>query len=133
MSTCLLWVTLLTPEVMDVLVAGLVRRGWKVGPTADDAELCEFGVHSTLVALSVEGVEAEAALDEDGEESTREHVLLEAAREVLGTYLYFSIVAHDMDGSFEWVGCNPLKTAVAVATPRTALDRVAGDDLEDDP
>lgn len=124
MATCHLWVTLLTPAVADVLIVGLVRFGWTVGPLADDGEVCDHGTHSTLVALEVVGVE------DDDEENGPEHVLVKAVKEVLGTYRYFSIVARDTDGTAEWYGCNPVEPAVV--TPRTALDRVVGDDLEDD-
>lgn len=64
------WVTALLPAYQDGIIAGLVKRGYMVGPAGKDGKVSLFteGCPSVLIALSVykadEGVTAATIYDD---------------------------------------------------------------------
>jgi hypothetical protein len=134
MATCYLWITLVSPQPVDDLIAGLVNKGWTVGPLASDGKIGLSGTVSEFVALKVDGVEPispkKGAKESKG--STPQHVLLDATKAILKNALFFSIIAFALGDSFTWAGSN-IPAPKKPDTRKTALDRVAGDDTLDDP
>ena len=123
--TCYLWVTLLSPQTVDVLVTGLVRKGWHVGPLASSKELtCDCPL-SVLVSLRVEGVEV-------SKDEKPQQIVLKAAKEVLKNYIYLSIISHCSDGESTWNGGN-IKAPETPTIHKTAFDRITSDDSPDEP
>lgn len=49
-----LWITLLTELSVDLLVSGLVKKGFNVGPLSMDKNLCVKNYGSCMVALDLE-------------------------------------------------------------------------------
>lgn len=128
MATCYLWVTLLSSQTADVLIAGLVNHGFTVAPLACTGKTVEVGEISTLAALKIEGVEPV----KHGEETTApQHVVLNAAKKILGTYSYYSIVSLCLGGSVTWTGGN-MKLPEAPDYRKNALERVGGENPLDD-
>ena len=128
MATCFLWVTLLTPEVADVLIAGLVAKGFMVGPLGSSKKHSTFGQVCVFTALRIENVEPcnEPKL-------TPEAVVYHAAKDILKSYSYFSIVSHTDGGSSTWEIGN-IRLPNGASTGKPALARVAGDNpLDDEP
>ena len=112
-----LWVTLLTPEVADVLTAGLIRAGFNVGALASTKILCTDGEHSTLCAIKLFDVKPK-----DG--TKVQHVAIHAAKKVLASYSYFSIIATIATDVATWEGEHFPEEGTA---PADAPDKVAED------
>jgi len=124
MATCYLWATLMSPQVADVLITGLVKRGWQVGPLSADKQICFSNPASTLAVIQIEGVGRERDMEPL-------FVLMSATKEVLKDYNYFSLLVYQCGKSFAWNGGN-IKLPAKPDMCRTALDLVAGDGPLDD-
>jgi hypothetical protein len=92
------WATLLSPQAARLFVAGLVERGYRVGPAASSRVLFWEGAISTLVAIYV------GAHDD---QSTCQH-LWTTIKGVLdeGGEMYHSVIIKGPDGSIQWEESN---------------------------
>ena len=116
MGTVVLWATLLTPGVVDVLILGLTQAGYQVGHASLSQSLT--GEHSCLCALRVDSLKV-------FEGSATDHgTAVDDAKRILTSYCYFSIIAKGEVGS-TWAGEN--FPEIPNATPKAALDRIAED------
>lgn len=115
---CYLWVVLLSPQVADVLVMGLVRKGWTVGALAADHAISRECAVSSLVALQVSGVETKNS------EKSIPVIVVDEAREILKEFHYLSIIASEATSHCCWIKGN-IKTADASDPRKTALEKVA--------
>jgi hypothetical protein len=111
----LVWVTLLTADVTDLLVSGLIRKGYQVRSAGDT--LCLTGPYASIVGLTVEG----------GKDDVKDpHLVVnKTVKEILKEYTYFSIVVLGAQGASVWsCGNSPLQ---APASDKTVFDQLTED------
>lgn len=116
MASVILWATLLTPSVVDVLILGLVKAGYQVAHTSAGQSLT--GKHCTLCSLRV------ISEKEPGTDDSHHSMVIEEAKRILLDYCYFSLIAKEGAGS-SWYGEH--FPEVPEAPPKAALDRIAED------
>jgi hypothetical protein len=134
-ATFYVWVTLCRNEDADTLVAGLVRRGFAVGPLAASNEMTMPGNVSLLCGLRLDAPHMPdplpaALMPYNWAMNHVTEVMTEAPIQ------YHSVVVHHLTGNFMWRGSNiPAPTGPAEPakpapedpkrdTTTTALDRV---------
>jgi len=117
-----IWVTLTTEASVDLLISGLVRKGYVVGPLASDNSLFIKGDLSTLISLKL----TKKLDDKDPLKIVMKDitsVLIDADR------TFHSTVVAASGGSFTWRGSNIKLPQVPV---KTAYERLT-DDVEEVP
>ncbi len=109
------WITALMPSYQDGIIAGMVKRGYMVGPAAKDGKVTTSVENNpaALIAISVYR----------SEETTVSKIYddVVAVLQEMKAYYYSVIISHSYDAT--WAGANfslPLKNKVvekASATP----------------
>jgi len=94
------WITALLPAYQDLIVAGLVKKGYMVGPAAKDGKVSISTENSaaTLIALSI--------YKADGEETSANKIyedVLVVLKEIKA-YYYSVIISHSYEAT--WAGSN---------------------------
>jgi hypothetical protein len=126
MKTFYVWATIFSPTGVRLLTAGLVERGFKVGPLAENRRLFWEGEASTLTAFQVE----------TGQEDVTRATLLQSVKDVLGAIgaMYHSLIVYETKGSFTWAESNiklpppeEKKEEPPKEEPRTRFDRLLDD------
>jgi hypothetical protein len=93
------WITALLPSYQDGIIAGLVRRGYMVGPAAKDGKVSSIteGCPAVLIALSVYKQEEEIDVKKVYEDTL---AVLEEMKA-----RYYSVVI-SLSHEATWVGAN---------------------------
>jgi len=111
-------VTVLKPSVEDVLVAGLVKKGYQVGPLCMDKTTTTSCEGCSLVALSVEGVLPKGKKLDCS-------VLLNQVQRMLRDHSYFSVITMGSEGAATWMVGN-------IELPKPVVKIKPEDDPADD-
>jgi hypothetical protein len=140
------WITLLTPLSANAIMSGLVRKGYAIGPLANDDSLYEEGVASAILALRVvDGKEdeddsflddydagdgGEAEEDDDGEDVRPVlDKLQEALKEVfLKTSTQYHSYVIVKEGPSSWSGSN-----IKFEPPKSIFTHLTEEDSPEDP
>lgn len=110
------WITALLPSYQDSIIAGLVKRGYMVGPAAKDGKVTTSDNNSAaLIAISVYRAE-ETSVNQIYED-------VSTVLKDMKAYYYSIVVSHSYEAT--WVGANfnlPLKNkGVVDKTATTAV------------
>jgi len=107
-KTFYIWATLLSDRAASDLTAGLVRKGFHVGPLSADNNLTIVGPVSTLCALKGETGTVPEKL---AEKQTPQGWVLNQVKEVLNhsENSWLSLVVSELGGSCTWSGSNVAK------------------------
>lgn len=123
------WVTMCRDEDASTLVAGLVRRGFAVGPLAASNEMTMPGNVSLLCGLRLDAPHMPDPLP--GAIMPYNWAMTHVTEVLVEASIWFhSIVVHHLTGNFMWKGSNiPAPTPKPKKPPpepdhTTALDRV---------
>jgi hypothetical protein len=107
------WITALMPSYQDGIIAGLVKRGYMVGPAAKDGKV-SVGTDTTaatLFALSVYRTDAET-------DANKVYTDITEVLKDMKAYYYSVIVSHSYEAT--WIGSNfslPAKKKADKVTP----------------
>lgn len=109
------WITALMPSYQDGIIAGMVKRGYMVGPAAKDGKVTVSDNNAAaLIAISVYRTDEETNVNKIYDDVVA--VLKETK-----AYYYSVIISHSYEAT--WVGANfnlPLKAKGVVEKASTA-------------
>lgn len=104
------WITALLPSYQDNIIAGMVRRGYMVGPAAKDGQVTTSAENNpaALIALSLYRAEQETNVNKIYDD------VVAVLKEMDARY-YSVIISHSYEAT--WVGSNFSVPAKATGTP----------------